>query len=263
MKVLHITDPHLKGDPAWRLGGLDPSLSYEAVLSLLRPRMAAVDLVLATGDIGHDGDVDAYRRFRADFEAFGKPTLVLPGNHDDVSTLQDVFPADALISCRTEYQQGGWRFLALNSQISGQVGGRIGDGQLAWLEGQLGRYPDTPTLVALHHHPISIGAAWLDEQRVADGEALLECLRRHPQVQVLLWGHIHQEVDQNDSNAAFRMLATPSTSIQFKPGSTDFALDPVAPGVRWLELGKDGSVVTQVERIEGQWKPDPAVTGYD
>lgn len=264
MKVLHITDPHLKGDPDWRLGGLDPRRTYDAVLGRIGPRACEADLILATGDIGHDGDVEAYRRFHADFEAFGRPVMVLPGNHDDAAALAREFPEDGLIAFRRELRADGWRFLGLNSQIpGGAVGGRLGEEQLQWLAEALEAEPGTPTLVTLHHHPVEIGAKWLDAQRVEDGDAFLDLIGRHPQVRVVLWGHIHQEIDRELHPGGPRLLATPSTSIQFKPRSEEFSLDTLPPGVRWLSLGEDGTVGTEVERIDGEWLPDPAVTGYD
>jgi len=44
-------------------------------------------------------------------------------------------------------------------------------------------------------------------------------------------------------------MATPSTSIQFKPMTADFALDPQPPGYRWLELQADGHINTGIERL--------------
>ncbi len=261
MRVLHITDLHLKGRSDWRLAGVDPSASYDAVLRRIAPAMDGVDLVLATGDISHNGDRDAYRRFRRDFEAFGRPALVMPGNHDELSLMRDELGGGDLLRLERDATFDGWRFLSLNSQVPGAVGGRLGEEQLRWLEGALGEQHGLPTLVALHHQPVPVGARWLDEQRVADGGDLLELLQRHPQVRLLVWGHVHQEFDRRRDG--LRLLATPSTCIQFKPGCTDFALDTVNPGVRWLDLGEDGSVETWVERIDGDWAPDPSTTGYE
>ena len=45
-------------------------------------------------------------------------------------------------------------------------------------------------------------------------------------------------------------MATPSTCIQFKPGSQNFSLDAEPPGFRWLALLPDGTIETGVRRLE-------------
>ncbi len=49
-----------------------------------------------------------------------------------------------------------------------------------------------------------------------------------------------------------RVLATPSTCIQFQPDSNDFALDKLNPGWRYLELMGDGRVLTSISRLQGR-----------
>jgi Icc protein len=44
-------------------------------------------------------------------------------------------------------------------------------------------------------------------------------------------------------------MSTPSTCIQFKPGSKTFALDDLPPGYRRLDLHADGNIDTAVERL--------------
>ena len=79
-------------------------------------------------------------------------------------------------------------------------------------------------------------------------EALFEVLERFPHVRGLLWGHVHQAFDQTVNG--LRLLASPSTCIQFAPDSVDFGLDAVAPGYRWLRLHEDGQLETGVSRID-------------
>lgn len=68
-----------------------------------------------------------------------------------------------------------------------------------------------------------------------------------PRVRGVLWGHIHQELDVERNGV--RLLATPSTCIQFAPRSDDFALDHLLPGYRWLRLHADGRIETGVSRL--------------
>ena len=74
-------------------------------------------------------------------------------------------------------------------------------------------------------------------------------LERFPQTKALLWGHVHQEIDGERNGV--RLLASPSTCIQFAPGSEGFQVSEQAPGYRWLRLHGDGRLETGVERLVG------------
>jgi len=79
---------------------------------------------------------------------------------------------------------------------------------------------------------------------VDNGAELLTRLADHRQVRAVVWGHIHQPYDQRRGH--LRLMGTPSTCVQFLPGSTQFALDASPPGYRWLWLEPDGSLDTAV-----------------
>jgi Icc protein len=58
-------------------------------------------------------------------------------------------------------------------------------------------------------------------------------------------------------------MASPSTCIQFLPGSDGFAVDTTAPGYRWLSLHADGRIETGVQRLsEIPGTLDLASAGY-
>jgi len=44
-------------------------------------------------------------------------------------------------------------------------------------------------------------------------------------------------------------MASPSTCVQFAPGSMNFRADDRPPGYRWLELHRDGRIDTGVSRV--------------
>ena len=60
-----------------------------------------------------------------------------------------------------------------------------------------------------------------------------------------------------------RLLASPSTCVQFAPGSEEFQVDTTAPGYRWLRLHADGRLETGVSRVTGiHFEVDYSVKGY-
>ena len=80
-------------------------------------------------------------------------------------------------------------------------------------------------------------------------------------MKAVLSGHVHQAFDVTKKGV--RYLTSPSTCVQFKPQSDDFAVDDKAPGYRYLTLTKSGKINTQVERIDiGEFVTDVNATGY-
>lgn len=247
VRIAQITDTHLEESRGGTLLGLDTDFSLGHVLRLLENGESRPDLILATGDLANHGSRAAYARIRGRFDALGVPWVWLPGNHDDCAHMSETLSDGAAMTRCVRI--GAWRILMLDSTIPGEVGGRLGDSELQLLARMLEAGDQSPTLVCLHHQPVEIGCAWLDEQMVEDAPALFGVLAPHPQVRALLWGHVHQEFDQQ--RGALRLLATPSTCVQFAPGSEGFRVDELAPGMRWLDLCADGRIVTRVERVQG------------
>lgn len=92
--------------------------------------------------------------------------------------------------------------------------------------------PQRHTLLLLHHHPLPAGCSWLDQHSLRNAGELDNVLANFPHVKYLLCGHIHQELDL-DWNGR-RLLATPSTCVQFKPHCSNFTTDTIArAGVHW------------------------------
>lgn len=247
LRIVQVTDTHLEHSCGGRLLGMDTDSSLAHVLAMVGSLPAVPDLLLATGDIANHASAEAYTRARDAFDTVGVPWVWLPGNHDEILPMQQVLGRGSPMvrAVRSPH----WQVLLLDSAVAGEVGGRLGEAELALLDALLGAEPGLHALVCLHHQPVPIGCVWLDEQMVADAEAFFAVLRRHPQVRLVLWGHVHQEFSGERDGIA--LLASPSTCIQFAPSSAGFRVDERSPGLRWLDLAVDGSVRTGVSRVQG------------
>jgi Icc protein len=250
LRIAQITDTHLYADGDGRLLGLNTEHCLRQVVDLVLAS-GQPDMVVATGDLSHDSSADAYRRLRACFGRFTAPVYCLPGNHDESIQLRRSLDGDGFHTIRA-LQAGGWQQLFLDSTVAGSEGGHLDVGELEALDRQLAGQRERPALVWLHHQPVQVGSPWLDTMAVDNPDALFEVIDRHPQVRAVIWGHVHQCFEWDRSGV--RLLATPSTCIQFLPGSRDFAIDEIAPGYRWFDLHADGSFETGVERL-------PAIPG--
>ena len=247
VRIVQLTDTHLCQQPGGVLLGMDTDHSLRAVIDLVQAERSGIDLLLGTGDLSDKGTLEAYERLEDYCSQFTAPCFWLPGNHDDRDQMVAAGRSPGRLS--PEIQVGNWQVLMLDSQVPGEVGGRLGDGELNRLQEALERARGQSlfTLVCLHHQPVKIGCTWLDEQMVADADAFWRILDRFEGVRAVLWGHVHQEFEQQRGEVI--LLASPSTCVQFAPGSVDFKADDQPPGYRWLDLHRDGRIDSGISRV--------------
>lgn len=260
-RVVQISDCHLFASTEGRLLGLNTEDSLQLVLArVAAEQTAGIDVILATGDLSQDGTPAAYQRFHDHLKQFNAPNYWLQGNHDITAPMLATLGGKSHISpCVIE--QGGWRIVMLNSSVEHQVPGYFQPEELAFLQEALTSTRGSHTMVCLHHHPVPMGCAWLDTQVVRNAEAFWAIVDQFTHVRAIVWGHVHQESDQDRKGV--RLMSVPSTCVQFKPRSSDFAVDDVAPGYRWFDLHDDGRIDTAVSRVEGvKFEVDFSVKGY-
>jgi 3',5'-cyclic-AMP phosphodiesterase len=246
IRLLQFTDLHLYGAAAGALRGVRTWPALEATVAHALANRSPWDALLLTGDLVQD-DPAGYDRVRALFGASDVPVYCIPGNHDEPAAMHAAL-------ARPPFQVGGsalhgrWQLVMLDSYLHGMASGRLAEAELARLDAALGAHPERHALLCLHHHPVSMGSRWLDQVGLENADDLLRVVDRHPQVRVLLWGHVHQAYDGRRGDV--RLLSTPSTCAQFKPGVDGFAIDRRPPGYRWLELHDDGRIDTGVEWVD-------------
>ncbi|MEY1660960.1 3',5'-cyclic-AMP phosphodiesterase [Isoalcanivorax beigongshangi] len=261
LRVVQLTDCHLFADPGTRLLGVDTQYSLEMVLARVRREQPDCQLVLATGDLSQDGSERSYRRLIDMMAALPMPVYWLEGNHDISAPLVAALDGDCsrLSPCVTEL--GDWTFVLLDSSVPDEVPGDLSGADMAFLEQALSAARTAHVMVCLHHHPVPMGSAWLDAQQIADPQGFFALLRRFPAVRAVVWGHVHQAFE--GERDGIKLYSTPSTCVQFKPGSADFALDDCGPGYRWFDLHADGAIDSGVSRVDDiDFAPDLTVTGY-
>ncbi|MCF5598173.1 3',5'-cyclic-AMP phosphodiesterase [Pseudomonas syringae] len=257
--LVQLSDSHLFAVVAGALLGMSTRASLEKVVDRVLAEQPQVDLVVASGDISQDGSVESYEAFRRTSARIHAPVRWFAGNHDELPQMEYVAQRLGLLDPIVDV--GQWRVTLLDSAVPGSVPGFLAAQQLQLLEQSLSEAPDRHHLVCLHHHPVAIGCEWMAPIGLRNADALFAALDRFAQVKAVLWGHVHQEYDQMRNGV--RLLASPSTCIQFAPGSADFKVDTSAPGYRWLRLHDDGGLETGVSRVTGMlFEVDESGTGY-
>ena len=257
--LVQLSDSHLFAEAAGRLLGMDTQDSLQRVIERVLQEQPQIDLMLASGDLSQDGSEASYQRFRQMTAVIPAPARWFPGNHDEVPAMRAASQGSDFLEPIIDL--GNWRVILLDSSVSGAVPGFLAEDQLALLERALSEAPQRHHLICLHHHPVSIGCRWMEPIGLRNPEALFAILERFSQVRAVLWGHIHQELDQQ--RGGIRLLASPSTCVQFAPGSEEFQVDTTAPGYRWLRLHEDGRLDTGVSRVTGiKFEVDYTIKGY-
>ncbi|WP_100641256.1 3',5'-cyclic-AMP phosphodiesterase [Marinobacter salexigens] len=259
LRVLQLTDPHLMASADGALLGVNTRDSLDAVIAEALKSHGQPDLILATGDLAQDGSEEAYRTLGDRLGAFTCESAWIAGNHDHVARLTAV--AEDYSANRRHLMLGGWQFVLLDSSVPGEVHGELAKSELDFLAETLERHPDVPALVTLHHHPVDIDTEWMAEIGLRNREAFWQVIDRFPQVKIVLWGHVHQTFEQQRKGV--KLLATPSTCIQFTSGSQNFSVDDLAPGYRWFELQASGNFTTEVHRARSfEFELDQNSNGY-
>ncbi|MFI3245945.1 MAG: 3',5'-cyclic-AMP phosphodiesterase [Ferrimonas sp.] len=257
--LVQFSDPHLLSDPSQHFLGMNPAESLAAVLAEIAQE-PAVDALLATGDLSQDHLAGSYQLFAQLLSNLTPPTFALPGNHDVPALMTQVF-TNSTIQIGRCLVLGSWQILMLNSTVEDAPAGELSGAELGWLTQVIEQHPERYTIVALHHNPILTGCSWLDQHCLRNGNELLALMGKYPHVKAVIWGHVHQQMEQQYLHV--QLLGVPATSVQFKPQSAEFALDAQPPGYRVLHLSADGQIQSTVKRLEaGRFVPHLDVTGY-
>ena len=246
LRLLQITDTHLYADPAQCLLGLNTLNTLDQVLDQARQQLGTPDLILATGDLVHDASDAGYKRLRSRLAQIDCPSYCLPGNHDLPSKMSRLLNQDK-VHCISRVRCNDWLLLFLDSTIPNETGGNLKPTQLVELKATLAAHPDLNTLICMHHQPVPVGSQWIDSIGLNNSVDLFGIVNRHPQVKGMLCGHVHQHFEGRQGH--IKLMATPSTCIQFVAGQDDFAIDHCPPGYRWLALLPSGEIRSGVELL--------------
>lgn len=231
IRLLHLSDIHFT-DGGALVDGCDPARRLQTVLEVVLRDTPSLDGVVLTGDLTDDGSWSACQDLCGALRPLGLPMLAVPGNHDDPHTVREVFGPDVL-------ELGGWRIVGIDSSRPAQIHGTVDvDSEMSRLD----TFSRLPTVVAIHHPPISPSTnAWFQLDGAAD---LRAAIAQRPHVRALFSGHLHHpfEVDVG----AATVFACPSSLIAFRHDGDEVVVGGAnTTGARLTTL-HDGGAVTSV-----------------
>ncbi|MCE8018191.1 phosphodiesterase [Halomonas sp. MCCC 1A17488] len=243
MRLVQLSDCHLHADPDARSRAGFPLRQLESVVAAVRAERP--DAVIVSGDVSQDETAASYQHAHRVLSRLECPWFWLGGNHDQQDLMRDIK------AIHDDIDLGDWRLLVADTWVKGHAHGELGAERIEALVERLSQ-DERPTLLVMHHPPLPVGSAWLDEIGLKDRDALWQALAPFTQVKAILCGHIHQAFAgrQRLERGEVMVYGCPSTTDQFLAGSDGFAIDEASrPGFRIVDLRSD-EWLTWIERID-------------
>ena len=249
-RIVQITDTHLSTNPSEELLGCRTQDSLKRVLRRIQDSYMDCDRMIVTGDLVHEEGPDAYHMVREILTPWEDMLRVIPGNHDMRDGMREAF-GDRINGCPSAVtfvdEVGAWQLIGLDTLLDGAVEGDLTGPQWEWLESRL-ESSNQPTVLFMHHPPVLVGSEWVDKLGLLSFIPFANLVERFEQVKLVVCGHVHQDYQTELFQAT--VVTTPSTSVQFKVNSEEFATVDLPPGFRILDLHDDGTFDMSVIRVD-------------
>ena len=228
-RFVQISDPHLGSftDGRWN-NGFICTMMPDVMKCLRRDlREFRPEFILATGDLCSQPTRDATFAARDFLDWLGIPYYPMGGNHDFAVKGSRAWFAEAFAErlpngeAHYSFEHAGVRFVVFDANWVWRDGRLVGysetgtqvireddrerarwgiaDAELAWLDAELSRCANRPTVVSCHYPAIPIPArsrrdGMKDAGSLMNGPAVLAVLKKHPQVRAYFAGHLHMNI---------------------------------------------------------------------
>ena len=229
---IQISDSHIDNDKL--VMGVDSQANLGTIVSLISEKN--YDALLISGDLAHNGTLESYLKLQKILNPIKTEIYVLPGNHDDLSNLSQIFNQSSLCN----FIIGCWEVITIDSVQVGKVSGRLNDEQLHSLSQQISSSSAKYIALCLHHPPVSMQSDWDDEMSLENPEDLFAVIDQFDNIKAIMWGHAHQCSESNRNGV--KLFSCPSTALQYdgQPGI----------GYNHYTLNDDGEIYCKTQWLE-------------
>jgi len=261
--VAQVSDLHIKarGQLSYRV--VDTAAMLSACVAHLNALPQRPNVVAFTGDLVDFGRAEEYAVLRELIAPLVMPCYLIPGNHDERETLRAAFPDHAYLREGGEFIQYSidahpLRIVGIDTVVPGQSGGDLCARRLAWLDETLAAKPAAPTVLLLHHPPFRTFIGHMDEQGLQNAEGLAEVVRRHPQVERLLCGHLHRPIEARFAGTIACTAPSPAHQVTLdlaEDAASCFMMEP--PAYRVHAWTPETGVISHTAFVGGYAGPYP------
>ena len=253
--LAQVTDLHIREPGKLAYGRLETAPYLRRAVQAIGELKQRPDAVVLTGDLTDFGRAGEYRHLAELLSPLQVPFFMLPGNHDDRDEMRRGFPDHAYLGREGFVQYsvriGGLRLVALDTVQAGQSAGGLCAQRLAWLEQELERDRETPTVLALHHPPFRTMIGHMDDIGLLAGAAELEAIvSRHANIERLICGHLHRTIFRRFGRTVATTCPSPAHQVclDLDPkAASQWVLEP--PGFQLHAWSKEDGLLTHVAAI--------------
>ena len=202
---IQISDSHIDDDKL--VMGVDSQANLGVIVSVISQKN--YDALIISGDLAHNGTLESYQKLQKILDPLETEIYVLPGNHDNLSNLSQVFNKSYLCNFIIDC----WEVISIDSVQAGKVSGRLSDEQLYSLSQQISLSSAKYIVLCLHHPPVSMQSDWNDEMSLENADDLFSVIDQYDNIKAVMWGHAHQCSEFNRNGV--KLYSCPSTALQY------------------------------------------------
>lgn len=196
MRIIQLSDSHLLSDKPKRAAELEACIQH---INAMQP---APDVVVHTGDIAHNGEIEDYRVARRLLDKLSAPYFVLAGNRDNHSNLIEVFADDHHLRADATFVQYAVddfdvRLIMIDTVSAGDRKGHLCETRFQHIKDMLVADRSRPAVLFLHHPPFEVTVGpdrWHFKEKPVV-EALIAEFDKHEHVHSLCCGHVHRSFE--------------------------------------------------------------------
>ena len=268
MILAHLSDLHIRpsGVAAYRV--VETNMLAERALRSVAAMRPRPDAVVISGDIADCGLASEYAGTLVLLHLGDVPVYLVPGNHDRRERFREGLGAFPGVDSHRDFIQYvvddlPVRLVMLDSVVPGAGHGELCAARLAWLDNALATAPERPTMLVLHHPPITCGIASMDAINLRDPTGLAQVVARHPQVERILCGHHHRSIIGRLAQAIVSVVPSVAHQSQFDLvlEHDGFVMEPPAYQVH-VRL-PDGTIASHTIFVESYPGPYPFIADPD
>lgn len=257
LRFVHITDTHIGPTPHYTLYGRQPLAWLQRLVQQIGQLPCPIDFILHTGDVTEEGSADAYELAREALAPLARrwPIHFVVGNHDDGLRLQSLLGGSTEPLPRLDYavDLGSHRLLVLDTRGPVDPGGLFLPQQADWVR-QQATIDERPLLVAMHHSPVPLDTAWLDEPPPSWGgkfmylegaKLFLDAIAPlRTRVRGVFFGHVHGGFSVHRDGVLYVAGRSGFGPLVTMPGDRNVIPDdPEPPGFNLVTVTEDQTLV--------------------
>ena len=196
MLIAQISDIHIVEKNELTLGVAPMGENLKKCVAHINALVPQPDCILLTGDITDKGTPASYQ-YAADILAeLNASVFLIPGNHDNNENLwaafKDTFcPAPKSDFINYTIDDFAVRMIGMDTSIADAPGGELCPKRLAWLDTELAREPQKPTIIFMHHPPVKCGVLESDQDDFLGADGLGDIIAKYDNIERIICGHIH------------------------------------------------------------------------